>query len=96
MPKRYTHPLAARPGFECKQELESRTGVAAVVSRWLLTRLSLGLHARGVAWGTLSIVSSDSFVASTARLDCFYRVERTGSRAGVAPAEVQRHSRRTF
>src|ERR1017187_5444797 len=29
------------------------------------------------------------------RLDC-YRVERTSSRAGVAPAEVQRLSRRTF
>jgi len=28
------------------------------------------------------------------RLDC-YRVERTSSRAGVAPAEVQRLSRRT-
>src|SRR5262252_2407215 len=29
------------------------------------------------------------------RFDC-YRVERTSSRAGVAPAEVQRLSRRTF
>src|SRR5262249_14124449 len=29
------------------------------------------------------------------RLDC-YRVERTSSRAGVAPAEVQRLSRRTI
>jgi hypothetical protein len=29
------------------------------------------------------------------RLDCF-RVERTSSRAGVSPAEVQRLSRRTF
>ena len=38
---------------------------------------------------TLSIESSDSLVASAAALDC-YRVERTSSRAGVAPAEVQR------
>ena len=29
------------------------------------------------------------------RFDC-YRVERTSSRAGIAPAEVQRLSRRTF
>ena len=29
------------------------------------------------------------------RFDCFYQVERTSSRAGVAPAEVQRLSRRT-
>src|ERR1019366_8729252 len=29
------------------------------------------------------------------RFDC-YRVERTSSRAGVSPAEVQRLSRRTF
>src|ERR1700720_1376507 len=29
------------------------------------------------------------------RLDCFYRVERTSSRAGVSPAEVQCLSRRT-
>ena len=29
------------------------------------------------------------------RFDC-YRVERTSSRAGLAPAEVQRLSRRTF
>jgi hypothetical protein len=38
---------------------------------------------------TLSIESSDSFVCLHCRLDC-YRVERTSSRAGVAPAEVQR------
>jgi hypothetical protein len=30
------------------------------------------------------------------RFECFYRVERSSSRAGVSPAEVQRLSRRTF
>jgi hypothetical protein len=44
---------------------------------------------------TLSIESSDSFVAFHCRFDC-YRVERTSSRAGVAPAEVQHLSRRTI
>jgi hypothetical protein len=38
--------------------------------------------------------SSDSCWCLHCRLDC-YRVERTISRAGVAPAEVQRLSRRT-
>jgi len=38
---------------------------------------------------TLYTESSDSFVASAARFDC-YRVERTSSRAGFTPAEVQR------
>jgi hypothetical protein len=33
--------------------------------------------------------------AARCRFDCFYRVERTSSRAGAIPAEVQRLLRRT-
>ena len=43
---------------------------------------------------TLFIERSDSFVACAAAFDCYW-VERTSSRAGVTPAEVQRLSRRT-
>jgi AraC-like DNA-binding protein len=49
---------------------------------------SLFNHATAGA-ATLYIESSDSFVALRCRFDC-YRVERTSSRAGIAPAEVQR------
>jgi hypothetical protein len=44
---------------------------------------------------TLYIESSDRLRCLHCRFDC-YRVERTSSRAGVAPAEVHRLSRRTF
>ena len=43
---------------------------------------------------TLYTESSDSFLPLRCRLDC-YRVERTSSRAGVAPAVVKRLSRHT-
>src|SRR5437016_7004098 len=62
-------------------------GLLSIYSRY-------GLHARRVSQATLYTESSDSFVASAGRFDC-YRVERTSSRAGVAPTEVQRLSRRT-
>src|SRR5215469_16309785 len=51
---------------------------------------------------TLAESPSDPFHRKLRQLRCLhcrfncYRVERTSSRAGVAPAEVQRLSRRTF
>ncbi len=52
-----------------------------------------GLHARGVAKRPFT-PRAPTACCLRCRLDC-YRVERTSSRAGVAPAEVQRLSRRT-
>src|SRR5215470_11868386 len=53
-----------------------------------------GLHAHRVTNVTLYTESSDGLVTLRRRFDC-YRVERTSSRVGVAPTEVQRLSRRT-
>src|SRR4029453_7916457 len=64
-----------------------RTGLLSVHSRY-------GLHARGVAMRPFT-PRVRQLCCLRCRLDC-YRVERTSSRAGVAPAEVQRLSRRTI
>src|ERR1035438_1529602 len=61
-------------------------GLLSVHSRY-------GLHARGVAKRPFTPRAPTASLPRC-RLDCF-RVERTSSRAGVAPAEVQRLSRRT-
>ena len=67
----------------------------ATVFRGLLSVHSrYGLHARGVAKRPFHR-KLRQLRCLRCRFDC-YRVERTSSRAGVAPAEVQRLSRRTF
>ena len=48
-----------------------------------------GLHARRVARKTLYTEGSDGFIASTAAPNC-YRVERTSSLMGIAPAVDER------
>ena len=70
-----------------------RSAPAIVFSRPAQRSLTLWPARSPSRQATLYTESSDSFVASAAA--SIYRVERTSSRAGVSPAEVQRLSRRT-
>ncbi len=79
-------------GLPCEKV---RSAPAIIVSGPAQRSLSLWPARSRSRLATLFIESSDGFVAFAAALDC-YRAERSSSRAGVSPAEVQRLSRRTF
>ena len=66
-------------------------------SRPLSIHSRYGLHARRVAKRPSTPKAPTGLLLCylRRRFDCFYRVERTRSRAGVSPAGVQRLSRRT-
>jgi len=81
--------------IDCGLPCDKARSAPAIVFRGLLSVHSrYGLHARRVAKRPLHR-KLRQLRCLRCRFDC-YRVERTSSRAGVTPAEVQRLSRRTL